>query len=248
MLEIKDVQIIFSPNTPLEQQVLKDFNLKIQPGQFVCLLGSNGAGKSTLMKLISGEIAANDGDIYLGKKNLTRVSAEKRAKNFSRVSQDPAMGTFGYLTVEENLSVALKRGKERGLKFALSSQRRKMFKERLKSLGVGLEHRLSTKMSALSGGQRQAIALLMASLEHSDLLLLDEHTAALDPKMSDRMMELTNELVQNQQQTTLMITHNLQHALKYGNRLIILQQGQVVADYSEEEKSRLTIEDLKAQL
>lgn len=239
-LVLANIHKSFEAGTEHEKQILTQFNLQLNQGDFVTVIGSNGAGKSTLMGLISGAIQADQGEIYLDGQNVTTWNATQRSALIGNVFQDPRMGTATRLTIEENLAIALRRGLPRGLKRALTSTNRAQMQSVLQNLGMGLENRLSSEVRTLSGGQRQALTLLMAILREPKILLLDEHTAALDPKTSERILELTQQLVEQYQLTTLMITHNLRDALRFGNRLIMLHQGKIVLDISNEEKKQLT--------
>lgn len=242
VLEIKKLQQVFEKGTPNEHHALKDIHLTLKKEDFVVIIGGNGAGKSTLLNSIAGSLPITKGQIKVKGKDITYDSVEKRAAYIARVFQDPRAGTSPLLTVKENLSLAQKRGSWRNFwKPGVKAKELSFFKERLKELDLGLEKRLNTEIGLLSGGQRQAITLLMATLKRPDLLLLDEHTAALDPKTSLNVMTLTQKLVEKNHLTTLMITHDMQDAITYGNRLIMLNHGQIVVDISGEEKKSLTI-------
>lgn len=234
----------FYKGTPNEKKVLNGLHLDIYKGDFISVLGGNGAGKSTFLNCLSGSLLMDSGSIHIGSEEVGYWKEEKRARLIGRVFQDPLQGTAPRMTVFENLSLALRRGKPRGLRKGTPAHERALFQEKLAVLELGLEERLDTPMGLLSGGQRQAIALVMAVLTKPDLLLLDEHTAALDPKTAHVIMELTDRLVQDQAISTLMITHNMQQALEYGNRLIMLARGEVVLDLSGKEKEALTIPDV----
>lgn len=244
MIELNNICVTFNPGTPLEHQVFKNFNLKIKNHQFVTVIGGNGAGKSTLMNVISGDIRVDSGQILLDGKDLTHVLPHERAKLISRVFQDPLLGTFADLTIEENLSLAYFRGKRRTLLPALNSKLRALFKEQLAHIGIGLENRLKDKMGLLSGGQRQAVSLLMATLQPSKILLLDEHTAALDPKMERLILKLTNLLIEEQKLTALMITHCMHQALEFGSRTLVMHQGKIVRDLENEARLKLEPSEL----
>lgn len=246
-LVLSHLHKIFNPNTPNENHVTRDLSLTLQAGDFVSVIGSNGAGKSTLMNLIAGTLTPTHGRIFLNDQDITMLGAEKRAAFISRVFQDPKAGSAENLTIEENMAVAMRRGQRSGLRWGLRPGLKKQMVRALQSLGLGLEERLTTPAGALSGGQRQALTLLMATMQVPELLLLDEHTAALDPAMSERIMTLTQQLVSAHQLTTLMITHNMADAIRYGNRLIMLHQGQIVLDLSEAEKRHLSVEALTAR-
>jgi len=232
-----------NPTLPINK-VLKDVNLTINDGDFITLIGSNGSGKSTLQNVISGAYKPTSGNIFFDGLDVTNLKEFKRAKYIGRVFQDPNVGTIGDISIQENLALAFKRGEKRNLSWALKDEYNEIYNKNLAPLNLGLENRLNEKISSLSGGQRQSITLLMAILKKPKLLLLDEHTAALDPKTSKKIMGLTQTLVEENHLTTLMITHNMRDALKYGNRLIMLSTGRVIADISAEEKAKLTIDDL----
>lgn len=244
-LQVRELHQYFEEGTPNENHALKGINLTLEEGEFVAIIGGNGAGKSTLLNSVAGSLPVTHGQIKIAAKDVTYQSVAKRAKMISRVFQDPKSGTAPMLTVEENLSLALSRGKWRNFwRHGVKRTDRKLFKEKLGSLNLGLEDRLSAEIGLLSGGQRQAITLLMATLEVPELLLLDEHTAALDPQTSATVMQLTEQLVEAQHITTLMITHNMQDAIRYGTRLIMLDHGQIAVDVSGDEKQHLTVPDL----
>ncbi|WP_071130697.1 ABC transporter ATP-binding protein [Enterococcus timonensis] len=246
-LEIKNLEQIFETGTSNETKVLKGINLKLDDGDFVVIIGGNGAGKSTLLNSIAGSLPVTRGQIKINGQDVTYQGVAKRARHIARVFQDPKAGTAPLLTVEENLALALSRGQWRNFwQPGVKSRQKKFFKEKLAQLNLGLENRLSAEIGLLSGGQRQAITLLMATLKTPELLLLDEHTAALDPKTSATVMDLTEKLVTQQQLTTLMITHNMQDAIDYGNRLIMLDRGKIAVDISGDEKKHLTIPQLLA--
>lgn len=244
LLEINNASKIFNKRTPDAFAALDNLSLTVEKGDFITIVGGNGAGKSTLLNAISGSFLLDAGSIHLNSEDITRKPEEERARAVSRVFQDPSMGTAPRMTVEENLSLALKRGQKRGLGLAIKDDNRKMFQEVLSQLHLGLENRLDSEIGLLSGGQRQAIALLMATLMKPEILLLDEHTAALDAKTSKRILEISSNQVAENNLTALMITHNLQDALIYGNRMILLHHGQIIKDFSQEEKEALTAADL----
>ncbi|BBD22317.1 ABC transporter ATP-binding protein [Streptococcus constellatus] len=226
-----------------EKTILDNVSLTIHKHDFITILGGNGAGKSTLFNVISGTLPLTSGSIYILGENVTSYSPEKRAKYLSRVFQDPKMGTAPRMTVAENLLIAKFRGEKRRLVPRRLKRYRKEFQEIIEKIGNGLEKHLDTPIEFLSGGQRQALSLLMATLKRPELLLLDEHTAALDPKTSVALMELTDDFVQRDQLTALMITHHMEDALKYGNRLIVMKEGQIIQDLKQEEKAKMTIAD-----
>lgn len=244
VLTIENLHQIFEEGTNNENHVLNGIDLTINPGEFITIIGGNGAGKSTLLNSIAGALPTENGKIQLNDKDITKQSVIKRAKSISRVFQDPKLGTAVRLTVEENLALALKRGQSRGFGLAVKSANRPFFKEQLQTLNLGLEDRLTAEVGLLSGGQRQAITLLMATLQRPDLILLDEHTAALDPKTSKTVMDLTEKLIDEQQLTAFMVTHDMENALQYGTRLIMLNQGKIVVDLSGKEKENLTVGQL----
>ena len=244
LLKIEDIHKTFEAGTVNENHVLKGLDLTVEEGDFISVIGGNGAGKSTLMNILAGGLQVDQGDILLEGKSIKQTSVRKRAKDIARVFQDPKMGTASRLTIEENMAIAKKRGAKRGLSWGGKEKDREEFKTALKELNIGLENRLKVDTQYLSGGQRQALTLVMAALVKPKLLLLDEHTAALDPKTSEMVMELTQKIVESHDLTTLMITHDMNHAIAYGNRLIMLYQGKIVVDVKGEEKKNLTVEDL----
>ena len=244
MLEIKNVYKTFNAGTVNEKLALRDLNLTLNDGDFVTVIGGNGAGKSTMLNIISGKYIPDSGTVTLDGLNVTKMPEHKRAKYLGRVFQDPMMGTAANMWIEENLALALRRGARRGLKWGISNRERALFRKELAKLDLGLENRLSTKVGLLSGGQRQAVTLLMATLQKPKLLLLDEHTAALDPKTAAKVLQLSQEIVEEHGLTTLMITHNMKDAIAYGNRLIMMDDGHIVLDIAGEEKKNLTVKDL----
>ncbi len=244
MLEIKDVVVTFNAGTVNEKIALNEASLTLDDGDFVTVIGGNGAGKSTLMNAISGSLRVNSGKIILDGIDITSMSEHKRAKYLGRVFQDPSMGTAADMQIEENLALAARRGRLKTLKWGVTKKERADYQQLLKEFELGLEGRLTTAVGLLSGGQRQAITLLMATLIKPKLLLLDEHTAALDPKTAKKVLGLTEKLVSENNITTLMITHNMNDAIKYGNRLIMMNEGKIIYDVRGEEKQNLTIRDL----
>lgn len=244
MLKIENVTKTFNKGSVNEKTVLKDLSLHLKEGDFVTVIGGNGAGKSTMLNIVSGAYAPNEGKIMIDGVDVTRMPEHKRAKYIGRVFQDPRMGTATDMWVEENMAVADCRGMRRGLKWAITNKDRQRFREQLALLDLGIEDRLSTKMGLLSGGQRQAITLLMAAMKKPKLLLLDEHTAALDPKTAAKVLEITDKLIMENGLTALMITHNMKDAIAHGNRLIMMNAGKIVLDVSGEEKQKLTVETL----
>lgn len=239
MIRLEDIQVTFNPGTILENRALRGVCLEVPEHQFLTVIGSNGAGKSTLLGAVTGETPMVGGKVLIDETDVTRQSVDQRASLCARVFQDPLAGTCGALTIEENMALAYMRGKRRSWTHALSSNRRKLFQERISILGLGLEDRLGDSIGLLSGGQRQAVSLVMATLSDSKLLLLDEHTAALDPKTAKQLMHLTAEIVEHKQLNCMMITHRMEDALKYGNRLIVLKKGKIIKDLSNEEKAEI---------
>jgi len=244
MIELKDINVIFNKGTKLENHVLKNINLKVLDGQFVTIIGGNGAGKSTLMNVLAGDIAPTSGKIFIDNVEVTNTQAHARAALVARVFQDPMIGTFADLTLEENMSVAGMRGASRGLTPALSKDLKIKFQTHLSELEIDLETRLKDKASSLSGGQRQALSLVMATLQESKILLLDEHTSALDPKIGQIIMDLTDKIIKKQRLTALMITHSMTQALDYGDRTIMMYHGEIVRDMIGTERKSLTPSDL----
>ncbi len=244
MLKINGVYKTFNRGTINEKRALNGVDLELNEGDFVTIIGGNGAGKSTLLNSICGVFPVDSGSIVIDGKDVTRLPEHKRAKYLGRVFQDPMMGTAADMWIEENMSLAYRRGMSRGLKWAITSKERKMYREMLSQLGLGLEDRLSSKVGLLSGGQRQALTLLMAVMRKPKLLLLDEHTAALDPKTAETVLELSEKFISEGNLTTLMITHNMKDAITHGNRLIMMHEGRVIYNVSGEEKKKLTVDDL----
>ena len=244
MLELKNIYKTFNPGTVNEKRALQGLNLSLADGDFVTVIGGNGAGKSTMLNIISGASTVDEGSISIGGVDVTRLPEYKRAPYIGRVFQDPMMGTAATMQIEENLALAARRGQRRGLRTGISRAEREQYRELLKILDLGLEDRLASKVGLLSGGQRQALTLLMATLKKPQLLLLDEHTAALDPKTAAKVLSATEQIVRRDNLTTLMITHNMRDAIAHGNRLVMLYDGRVVVDVRGEEKRRLTVEDL----
>lgn len=244
MLRLQRVRKIFNPGASNERLALNDIDLFVREGEFVVIIGSNGAGKSTLLNVIAGTYLPDAGRIELGGRDITWLAEHRRAAWIGRVFQDPLMGTAGSMTIEENLAMAAARGRRRRLRIAVNSALRKRFRDELAKLGLGLEDRLDTRVRFLSGGQRQALALLMAILQRPLLLLLDEHTAALDPRTARKILALTEQVVREHGLTTLMVTHNLEHALGIGNRTIMMHEGQCVLDVSGGERQSHTVDSL----
>ena len=244
MLELKNVSVIYGRGTANQRNALDGVSLKADKGDFITVIGSNGAGKSTLLGAIAGSCPVSGGSIILDGEDITRKPEHKRACSIGRLFQNTLAGTAPGMTVEENLGLAYGRGSRRGLGRCISAQDRRLFKERLETLGLGLEKRMTDKVGLLSGGQRQALTLLMASLQKPKLLLLDEHTAALDPATAAKVLELSDKIVEENGLTALMITHNMKDAIAHGNRLIMMNEGHIILDIAGEEKKKLTKKDL----
>ncbi len=244
MLEIKDVHKTFNLGTINEKKALTGLNLTLNEGDFVTVIGGNGAGKSTMLNMIAGVYPVDKGSIVVDGRDITGEPDYKRAKYLGRVFQDPMMGTAADMELQENLAMAYRRGKRRTLRWGITGKEKAMYRDKLTQLDLGLENRMSTKIGLLSGGQRQAITLLMATLQHPKVLLLDEHTAALDPKTASKVLDLTDRIIKEGNLTALMVTHNMKDALKHGNRLIMMDAGKVIFDVSGEEKQKLTVADL----
>lgn len=246
MLEIKNVYKTFNPGTVNQKVALNDLNLTLEDGDFVTVIGGNGAGKSTMLNAVAGVWPVDMGKIIIDGKDITRLPEHKRAAYIGRVFQDPMMGTAATMQIDENLALAARRGAGRTLRVGITKKENAEYHELLKTLGLGLEDRMTSKVGLLSGGQRQAVTLLMATLKKPKLLLLDEHTAALDPKTAEKVLQLTDKVIARDHLTSLMITHNMKDALRFGNRLIMMNAGHIVVDIGAEEKSKLTIPDLLA--
>ena len=244
MLDVRSISKTFNPGTINEKKALSGLSLHLDPGDFVTVIGGNGAGKSTLLNAIAGVWPVDEGRIVLDGTDITSLPEYKRAFLIGHVFQDPMMGTAPNMQLEENLALARRRGQRRGLRWELTKGEREEYHERLKALGLGLEDRLKAKVGLLSGGQRQALTLLMAALRKPKLLLLDEHTAALDPATAKKVLELSDSIVRENRLTTLMITHNMSDAIRHGNRLIMMNEGEIILDVRGEEKARLTKRDL----
>lgn len=244
MLKLKSIFKTFNAGTVNEKIALRGVNLQLNEGDFVTVIGGNGAGKSTMLNAIAGAYEVDDGSILIDGVDVTHLPEYKRAKYIGRVFQDPMMGTAATMQIEENLALAARRGKVRSLRSGITAAERESYRERLKILGLGLEDRMTSKVGLLSGGQRQALTLLMATLQQPKVLLLDEHTAALDPRTAAKVLEVTEKIVTANNLTTLMITHNMRDAIAYGNRLIMMYDGRIVVDISGEEKKKLTVEQL----
>jgi putative tryptophan/tyrosine transport system ATP-binding protein len=244
LIQIRNLSKTFNGGTVNENAIFKDLSIDIKKGDFITIIGSNGAGKSTLLNMIAGSLELDSGSIILENKDVSKLPEYKRTRYIGRVFQNPSMGTSPSMTILENLSMAYNKGKRYGLTLGVSKKNIPYFKELLSKLNLGLEGKLHTKVGLLSGGQRQSLTLLMATMSNPLMLLLDEHTAALDPKTSERIIELTEQIVANQNITTLMITHNLHHAIAMGNRLIMMHRGKIMLDITGDEKKDLTIEKL----
>jgi len=244
MLDIKNVSKTFNKGTINEKRALCNLNLHLNPGDFCTVIGGNGAGKSTMLNAVAGVWPVDDGRITLDGHDITALPEYKRAHLIGRVFQDPMLGTAPNMQLEENMALALRRGKKRGLRWGVTQAERDEYREKLKTLGLGLEDRMTVKVGLLSGGQRQALTLLMASLQQPKLLLLDEHTAALDPATAAKVLELSEQIINEHQLTAMMITHNMTDAIQHGNRLIMMNEGRIILDISGEEKKHLTRNDL----
>ena len=247
MLEIQNIHKTFNPGTINEKVALNGVNLNLNPGDFVTIIGGNGAGKSTTLNAIAGVWSVDEGNIIIDGVDITKLSEHKRALYLGRVFQDPMTGTAATMSIEENMAIAARRGERRGLGWGITKKERERYKEALKELDLGLEDRLSSKVGLLSGGQRQAITLLMASLKKPKLLLLDEHTAALDPKTAAKVLAISDKIIQEHQLTAMMVTHNMKDAIAHGNRLIMMHEGKIIYDVSGEEKKNLKVADLLAK-
>lgn len=247
MLELINVRKTFNRGTVNEKPALNGVNLHLKDGDFVTIIGGNGAGKSTALNMIAGVYPIDQGKVVLNGENLTHMPEHRRARYLGRVFQDPMKGTAAGMEIQENLALAMRRGKRRGLGWGVTKKEQAVYKEALAALGLGLEERMSAKVGLLSGGQRQALTLLMATLKKPDLLLLDEHTAALDPKTAAKVLELTDRMIAENNLTAMMVTHNMKDAIRMGNRLIMMHEGRVIYDVSGEEKKKLQVSDLLAK-
>ncbi|AHC16024.1 ABC transporter ATP-binding protein [Salinispira pacifica] len=243
MIQISHLSKVFNPGTADEHTAIHNLNLDVREGDFITIIGSNGAGKSTLFNLISGTLPPSRGTLQLGERDITRLAEHRRAKYIGRIFQNPTMGTAGNMTLEDNMMIASTKG-FKGLKISLNEKRREYFRSQLKRLDMGLEHRLKENVELLSGGQRQSVTLLMMVLSQPRLILLDEHTAALDPRNAAKIQDLTRQFVSEFGLTCMMITHNMQHAIDHGNRLLMMDRGRIVLDVDGEEKKRLTVAGL----
>ena len=247
MLILREVYKTFNPGTITEKTALNGVNLTLAKGDFVTVIGGNGAGKSTMLNAIAGTFPVDRGNILLGGREITRLPEHRRAALLGRVFQDPMTGTAASMNIEENLALANRRGQPRGLRWGITAKEREQYREKLSSLELGLENRMGSKVGLLSGGQRQALTLLMATLKHPELLLLDEHTAALDPKTAEKVLRLTNQLIRENGLTAIMVTHNMKDALALGNRTIMMHEGRVILDLDAEQKKEMTVEGLLEQ-
>ena len=247
MLEIKDVHKTFNAGTINEKVALNGLNLTLNDGDYVTVIGGNGAGKSTMLNMITGVFPVDSGNILIDGEDITNLPEHKRAIYFGRVFQDPMTGTAADMQIEENMAIAARRGKRRTLGFGIKKAEREEYKKLLATLDLGLEDRLTSKVGLLSGGQRQAITLLMATIQHPKLLLLDEHTAALDPKTAAKVLEISDKIIMENHLTALMVTHNMKDAIVHGNRLIMMHEGRVIYDVSGEAKKKLKVSDLLAK-
>ncbi|MDO4280085.1 MAG: ABC transporter ATP-binding protein [Peptococcaceae bacterium] len=244
MIEINAIEKTFNPGSVNQKRALNGLSLQLDEGDFVTVIGGNGAGKSTMLNAIAGVFPVDKGEIFINNINVTKLPEHKRAAYIGRVFQDPMMGTCAHMQIEENLSMASRRGQRPGLRWSARAKDREFFKKRLSILGLGLEERLTDRVGLLSGGQRQALTLLMATLKRPDVLLLDEHTAALDPKTAAKVLEITDQIVQENNLTTIMITHNMRDAIAHGNRLVMLDSGRVAVDIKKADYPNLSVQDL----
>lgn len=244
MLELNNVRKTFNPGTINEKKALCGVNLHLNPGDFVTIIGGNGAGKSTTLNAVAGVWPIDSGDILIDGVNVNKLCEHKRAKYLGRVFQDPMNGTAATMEIQENLAIAARRGDRRTLRWGITRKEKERYRELLKILDLGLEDRMTAKVGLLSGGQRQALTLLMASIKQPKILLLDEHTAALDPKTAAKVLEISQRLIDENHLTAMMVTHNMKDAINYGNRLIMMHEGRIIFDISGEEKKKLTVDDL----
>ena len=244
MLELRGISKIYNPGTVTELCLFDDFSFKVADGEFVSVVGSNGSGKTSMLNIICGSIPVSGGEVLIDGKNINSLREYKRYRMIGRVYQNPAAGTCPDMTILENMSLADNKGKRYGLSFGVNNSRKNYYKEQLSSLGLGLEDKLDVKLGALSGGQRQAVSLLMATLTPIDFLILDEHTAALDPRTAEIIMELTDKIVKEKKLTAIMVTHNLRYAVEYGTRLAMMDKGNIILDKSGKEKQDVKVEDI----
>ena len=244
MLELRDVDKYYNPGTVNEMCLFRGFDLKVNPGDFISVVGSNGSGKTSMLNVICGSIDVDAGSVLLGEEHIEKKKEFKRMQRMGRVYQNPAMGTCPSMTILENMAIADNKGKSFNLGFTVKKSRVAYYKEELRKLNLGLEDKLNVPVGSLSGGQRQAMALLMATMTPIEFLILDEHTAALDPKTADRIMELTDQIVREKKLTTIMVTHNLRYAVEYGNRLLMMHQGEAILDKSGAEKEAMCVDEI----
>lgn len=247
MLKIENIRKVFNPGTINEKVALDGVNLTLEEGEFVTVIGGNGAGKSTTLNAVAGVWPVDSGKIYIGGEDVTKLSEHRRARYLGRVFQDPMTGTATTMSIEENMAIAARRGKSRGLRWGITKAEREKYRQMLSTLHLGLEDRLTSKVGLLSGGQRQAITLLMASIQKPKLLLLDEHTAALDPKTAAKVLEISDQIISENHLTAMMVTHNMKDAIAHGNRLIMMHEGKVILNIAGEDKKKLTVGDLLHQ-
>ena len=247
MLQVENLHLTFHPGTPVENHALRGVSLHLSAGDYVTVIGGNGAGKSTLLSSVAGTFPLSAGRIAINGQDVTHLPEHSRAVYLGRVFQDPMRGTVANMNIEENLALAYRRGVRRGMRWYINSKERKLFRERLATLELGLENRMADKAGLLSGGQRQALTLLMATLKEPNLLLLDEHTAALDPKTAPKVLEIGDKIISKHGLTTMMVTHNMRDAIRHGNRLIMMSAGKIVLDIAGEEKQKLTVDGLIAR-
>lgn len=244
MIELRGVSKTYNPGTVTELCLFEDFNLTVKDGEFVSVVGSNGSGKTSMLNIICGSIPVSDGDVLIDGKSINSLHEYERYRHIGRVYQNPAAGTCPSMSILENMSLADNKGKRYGLSFGVNNARREYYREQLSTLGLGLEDKLNVKMGSLSGGQRQAVSLLMATMTPIEFLILDEHTAALDPHTAEIIMELTDKIIREKHLTAIMVTHNLRYAVEYGTRLLMMDRGHIILDKSGEEKQKATVDDL----
>ncbi len=244
MLEMKHIEKVFGRGTVNESRLFRDFSLSVSDGEFLSVVGSNGSGKTTMLNIVSGTVPCDGGEILLGGRNITRQPEHRRASRIGRVFQNPALGTVPGMTIIENLALAANKGRPYSLGFMIEHRRRNELRERLSVLGLGLEDKPDIPVGLLSGGQRQALSLLMSTMTEIDLLLLDEHTAALDPKTAETIMELTDRIIRDAHLTAVMVTHNLRYAVEYGSRMVMMHEGRIILDRAGEEKAETEVDDI----